>query len=81
MKLVDVLLPKPQNFYIYTANSVKARISGYNQINLDFVPSVYYKNGKRFETTKPTIHYTIHMSDLQKIQLASLFDKNFNDIF
>lgn len=81
MNLVEVLLPSPNNFWIYTKDRQKIRIMGYNHINIDFLPQISYRNGDRSTTKNPTIFYTVYMDTYNQSKLFSLFDSEFTDIY
>lgn len=81
MNLIEVLMPTPNDFFVFTANREKAYIQGYNHINIDFLPQISYVNGERNNTTQPTIFYTVFMSNENKLKLFTLFNNEFNDLW
>lgn len=81
MNLVEVLLPNPNDFWVYTRDKQKVRIMGYNHINIDFLPQVSYTNGDRSTTKNPTIFYTVYMDNYNKLKLFSLFDEEFREVY
>lgn len=81
MNLVEVLLPRPEDFWVYTKNKLKVHIMGYNHINIDFLHHISYINGDKHITKNPTIIYTVYMDDYNKSQLFSLFKEEFRDIY
>ncbi len=81
MNLVEVLLPRPEDFWVYTKNKLKVHIMRYNHINIDFLPNVFYTNGNRNVTKNPTIFYTVFMDYYNKTQLFSLFEEETRDIY
>ncbi len=81
MNLVEVLLPTPRDFWVYTKDRQKVHIMGYNNITIDFSPQISYVNGERDETKNPTIFYTVYMDYENRIILSSLFKEEFKDVY
>ncbi len=81
MNLIEVLMPDPNDFFVFTKNRERAYISGYNNINIDFLPQLSYRNGNRESTIQPTIFYTVFMSNENKLKLATLFNSEFSDLW
>ena len=73
MDLLQVIIPDPSQFCILLEDDEEVRITGYENIEINFCERVIVKDGKSKRVQSPMITYTLRMDSESKSQLKKIF--------
>jgi len=80
MDLLQILVPKPEDFHILLKNGEKVGIISYSKIDINFCERVVFQYGEGKTIKSPMITYYIKMSNNEKEKLKTLFNSGDDNI-
>jgi hypothetical protein len=81
MDLLQVIIPEPANFKILLDDDEEIRITGYENIEINFCDRIVVKDNRSITVQSPMITYTLRMDSKSKSQLKTIFSDAYAGTF